>query len=60
MGRLRLPAGESSATRLHRVEAALGQLKGGRQGSNKLVVKCLVEYRDLLQKLWWWQVENHK
>ncbi len=47
-------------TRLHRVEAALEQLKTSRQPANGLVVKCLVEYRELLRKLWWWGVEKHK
>ncbi len=54
----RLPAGESSLTRLSRVQGLLGQMKDGRQPSKRLVAKCLVEYQELLKSLWLWGLKK--
>ncbi|MBA7641241.1 hypothetical protein ES703_48917 [subsurface metagenome] len=60
MSGVRLPAGESPMTRCKRVESVLEQLTAGQQPANKLVIKCLSEYKDLLSRLWWWQISRHK
>ncbi len=54
----RLPAGESALTRLNRVEALLKDMKDGRQPPKRQVAKALVEYHNLLQNLWLWQVKK--
>ncbi|MBA7537702.1 hypothetical protein ES705_29971 [subsurface metagenome] len=55
---MRLPAGEGALTRLTRVEALLKQLKDGRQPSKRLVARCLIEYQQLLNSLWWWGLKK--
>jgi len=59
MSGVRLPAGEGVVTRHNRVDAVLKQLAAGQQPANKLVIRCLSEYKDLLGRLWWWQISRH-
>ncbi|MBA7570568.1 hypothetical protein ES708_12321 [subsurface metagenome] len=55
---MRLPAGESSLTRLNRVQGLLGQMKDGKQPPKRLVAKCLIEYQELLKSLWLWGLKR--
>jgi len=54
----RLPAGESSFTRLSRVKKLIETYKDGKQPSRVLVIKALIEYHDFLQSLWLWQLKK--
>ncbi|MBA7653056.1 hypothetical protein ES703_60897 [subsurface metagenome] len=55
---MRLPTGENVLTRLGRVEALLKDMKDGKQPPKRLVVKCLIEYHELLKSLWLWGLKK--
>ena len=54
----RMPTGESSFTRLARVEALLKQFSAGEEPPRRLVAKCLAEYHELLKSLWLWGLKK--